>query len=545
MKPNTDNISSLLITANLSEKYLPIQLFYSCMNQTLPEILQDQSTEKMENRLFPVFLKLEELHVLLVGAGNVGLEKLQALLHNAPETKVTVVAEEISPTFDSFVRGKENIVLLNKTYEKEDLRDKQLVMTALNNHVLSDIVRNDAHTENLLVNSADKPELCDFYLGSIASKGNLKIAISTNGKSPTIAKRLKEILNQTLPEEIDQTLENMSKIREQLSGNLPEKIIQLNAITKMLIDGESRAKTTGKSNWLSSLTLGKLIFYGCVLAIAFMVLGYATISNLPYDWLTTIKNYSDQLTGGNFYWMLAAGFLAQLVDGAMGMGYGVLSTTILLQSGISIAAVSSSVHMAEMFSVGAAGLSHYKYRHVNKKLLLRLAIPGALGAICGALFIGYFGAKYGKMLRPFVSFYTMYLGIKIIQKAFKKRNPRKKKIRNVTPVALIGGLLDAFGGGWGPLVTSTLISGGRDPKYTIGTSTLTKFFTSVFSTATFVFILGETHFNVIAGLIVGGLIAAPIAAKLSGKLPLKTMFIAVGTLVVLCSLKVIWGFIFS
>ncbi|PZP40855.1 MAG: ABC transporter permease [Pseudopedobacter saltans] len=228
----------------------------------------------------------------------------------------------------------------------------------------------------------------------------------------------------------------------------------------------------------------------------------------------------------------------------MGMGYGVLSTTILLQSGISLAAVSSSVHMAEMFSVGAAGLSHYKYKHVNKKLLLKLAIPGVIGAVCGALFIGYFGSKYGKMLRPFVSLYTMYLGFKIVQKAFKKRNAHKKKISNVAPVAFIGGLLDAFGGGWGPLVTSTLISGGRDPKYTIGTSTLTKFFTSIFSTATFVFILKETHFNVIAGLIVGGLIAAPIAAKLSGKLPLKGMFIAVGILVIVCSLKVILGFFF-
>lgn len=514
------------------------------MEQTLPEILQTQASEVSENRLFPVFLKLEELRVLLVGAGNVGLEKIQALIANSPNTRITVVAAEISPAFQDYIVGRENVVVCKKAYDKSDLTGKQLVITALNNIELSDIVRKDAHEENLLVNSADKPELCDFYLGSIASKGNLKIAISTNGKSPTVAKRLKEVFNQTLPEEIDQTLENMSKIREKLSGNLPEKIIQLNAITKVLIDGESQAKTTGKTNWLTSLSLGKIIFFGCVLAIVLMVLGYATISHLPANWLTAIKQYSDQLTGHNFYWMLLAGFLAQLVDGAMGMGYGVLSTTILLQSGISIPAVSSSVHMAEMFSVGAAGLSHYKYKHVNKKLLLKLAVPGAIGAICGALFIGYFGAKYGKMFRPFVSIYTMYLGFKIIQKAFKKRRSQKKKISNVTPVAFIGGLLDAFGGGWGPLVTSTLISGGRDPKYTIGTSTLTKFFTSVFSTATFVFILRETHFNVIAGLIVGGLIAAPIAAKLSGKLPLKTMFVAVGILVILCSLKVILGFFF-
>lgn len=515
------------------------------MSQTLPEILQNNSTEKVENRLFPVFLKLEELNVLLIGAGNVGLEKIQAVLRNSPDTKVTVVAENISAAFVDFVKGKDNIVVRNKAYEQDDLEGQQLVITALNNTALSEVVREDAHRKNLLVNSADKPELCDFYLGSIAAKGNLKIAISTNGKSPTVAKRLKEVFNQTLPDEIDQTLENMHKIRDRLAGNLPEKIIQLNAITKVLVDGESKAKTVGKTNWLASLSVGRLVFFIVLFALVFMILGYHIISGLPPEWLTSIDAYYDKLVGHNFYWMLFAGFFAQLVDGAMGMGYGVLSTTILLQSGISIAAVSSSVHMAEMFSVGAAGLSHYKYKHVNKKLLIKLAIPGAIGAVCGALFIGYFGSKYGAMLRPFVSFYTMYLGFKILQKAFKKRNPRKKKIRNVAPVAFIGGLLDAFGGGWGPLVTSTLISGGRDPKYTIGTSTLTKFFTSVFSTMTFVFILKETHFHVIAGLIVGGLIAAPIAAKLAGKLPLKKMFIAVGMLVIICSLKVIWGFFFS
>lgn len=514
------------------------------MDQTLPEILQNQSTEKVENRLFPIFLKLEELKVLLVGAGNVGLEKIQTLLKNSPKTEVTVVAENISDAFYDLAKENENIFLHKKSYEENDLLDKNIVVTAVNDPFLSERIRIEAHQKKLLVNCADKPELCDFYLGSVASKGNLKIAISTNGKSPTVAKRLKEVFNQTLPDEIDQTLENMSKIRDKLSGNLPEKIIQLNAITKILVDGESKAKTIGKTNWLSSLSLGKIVFFGIVLALVFMILGYNLISNLPPEWLATIKTKTDDILGNNFYWMLGAGFLAQLVDGAMGMGYGVLSTTILLQSGISIAAVSSSVHMAEMFSVGAAGLSHYKYKHVNKKLLLKLAVPGAVGAVCGALFIGYFGSKYGKMLRPFVSVYTMYLGIKIIQKAFKKRNAHKKKISNVAPVAFIGGLLDAFGGGWGPLVTSTLISGGRDPKYTIGTSTLTKFFTSIFSTATFVFILKETHFNVIAGLIVGGLIAAPIAAKLSGKLPLKGMFIAVGILVVICSLKVVLGAFF-
>src|SRR5690606_31328723 len=126
------------------------------------------------------------------------------------------------------------------------------------------------------------------------------------------------------------------------------------------------------------------------------------------------------------------------------------------------------------------------YKHVNKKLWVALVIPGAIGAILGALFIGTMGNEFGHILRPVIAFYTFFLGFKIVKKAFKNlRLQRHRKIVNVRPVAFLGGFLDAFGGGWGPLVTSTLISGGRDPLYTIGSSTFTKFFTSIASTATF------------------------------------------------------------
>jgi uncharacterized membrane protein YfcA len=242
--------------------------------------------------------------------------------------------------------------------------------------------------------------------------------------------------------------------------------------------------------------------------------------------------------------MFIVGFVAQFVDGALGMGYGVLSTTFLLSANIpiSIAGISSSVHMAEMFSVGTAGISHYKYKHVNKKLWVALVIPGVIGAILGALFIGALGKSFGHYLRPVVAVYTFYLGFKILKKSFKSlKAQRRRKLVNVRPVALLGGFLDAFGGGWGPLVTSTLISGGRDPLYTIGSSTFTKFFTSIASTATFIIVFNQMHFQLITGLVIGGMLAAPLAAKLSGKIPLKTMFLAVGILVILCSLRVFYN----
>lgn len=187
------------------------------------------------NRLFPVFLKLEQLQVLLVGAGPVGLEKINALLQNSPDTKVRVVAERVAHSFRQFVVDKPAVQLYERFFVEEDLEDIDLVVLATNNPVLNEGVRVLAKKRHLLLNVADKPDLCDFYLGSVVTKGNLKMGISTNGKSPTIAKRLKEFLSDFLPEEIDETLELMYAMREQLSGDFKEKVNVLNAHTRGLV----------------------------------------------------------------------------------------------------------------------------------------------------------------------------------------------------------------------------------------------------------------------------------------------------------------------
>lgn len=187
------------------------------------------------NQLFPIFVKLNQIHILLVGGGKVALEKFQALISNDETLNLTIVAKEITPPFEELLQGYPQVKLYVRPFESNDLIDKQLVIAATNNAELNVQLRSLTIQGNILFNAADKPELCDFYLGSIVKKGDLKIAISTNGKSPTIAKRVKELLNDLLPEEIDETLALMSAYREQLKGDFEFKVKKLNEHTKNIL----------------------------------------------------------------------------------------------------------------------------------------------------------------------------------------------------------------------------------------------------------------------------------------------------------------------
>lgn len=188
------------------------------------------------NNLFPVFLKLEKLRLLIVGGGYAGMEKLQAVLKNSPATSIQLVASTISNEIKEMALLYNNIRLAEKSYDINDLDQADLVIVAVNDVHVSEQIQADAKNKGLLINVADKPGLCDFYLGTVVRKGNLKIAISTNGKSPTIGKRLKEIFSDLIPDEIDKVLDNMQVLRESLSGDFSEKVKRLNAVTKMLVE---------------------------------------------------------------------------------------------------------------------------------------------------------------------------------------------------------------------------------------------------------------------------------------------------------------------
>ncbi len=247
-----------------------------------------------------------------------------------------------------------------------------------------------------------------------------------------------------------------------------------------------------------------------------------------------------------FYWMLLVGFAAEVVAGSMGMGYGVICTTILLILNVPPPVISASIHSAESFTSAAGTISHWQLGNVNKKLVKALAIPAVIGAIIGALLLTYVGERYAKMTKPFIAFYTMYLGIRILQNAFKQNEGnKKKKTTNISALGLVGGFIDSFGGGgWGPLVTGTFIKNGHTPRYVIGSSTFAKCILTVASAITFIFTIGIQHWNIVAGLLIGGIVTAPFSAMLTSKLPTKKMFVAVGIVVIFCSLITIYRAIF-
>lgn len=267
-------------------------------------------------------------------------------------------------------------------------------------------------------------------------------------------------------------------------------------------------------------------------ALALMIVGHLLFTYLTAEKVIAVFNTVDS----SILYYVLGGFIAQMIDGALGMAYGVTATTFLLSVGITPAAASASVHASEVFTSGVSGYMHLKFGNVNSKLFKTLVIPGVIGAILGAYVLSSL-EDYAGYIKPIVSVYTLFLGVIIIRKAIIKRQ-EKRQLKNVGWLALFGGYLDSIGGGgWGPIVSSTLIASGRHPKYTIGSVNLTEFFVSLASSLTFFFVIGLGYLHVIIGLILGGVIAAPIAARLANKLPVKTMMILVGIVIIIVSLR--------
>ncbi len=485
-----------------------------------------QTEKAVGNPLFPVFLKLNELHTVLIGAGNVGLEKLTAILHNSPDASVTVIALSILPEVHVLAAEYKGLNIIQKSFTDNDLDKADLVIAATNDSNLNIFIRQSAHDRKLLINVADKPELCDFYLSSIVQKGDLKIAISTNGKSPTIAKRLKEVLNEGLPDELDNTLQQMSTLRNSLNGDFAYKVKKLNEVTSVLVE----PKAPAKKNFIW------LIWGAIVLSILIAV---AALWFRQPEFKTYV-----QAINPLFYYFLGAGFLFALIDGAIGMSYGVTSTSFSLAMGIPPASASMGVHLSEIMSNGIAGWMHYRMGNINWKLFKMLLIPGIIGAVTGAYLLSSL-EHYSQYTKPFVSLYTLILGFVILSKAFKTGVKKSaEKIKNIRLLGLGGGFIDAVGGGgWGSIVLSTLIAGGRHPRFSLGTVKLSRFFIALMSSITFFTMLNTHHWEAVAGLVIGSAIASPIAAKISNRISAKAIMIAVAVIVILISIRSIGIFL--
>jgi siroheme synthase-like protein len=487
--------------------------------------LQPKKTEG--NQLFPVFLKLDNLHTVLVGGGNVGLEKLTALLQNSPTAAVTVISKTFLPEIHTLAADYAQLNIIQKPFSDTDLDGADIVIAATNDSELNNYIRQSAHDRKLLINVADKPELCDFYLGSIVQKGDLKIGISTNGKSPTIAKRLKEVLNEVLPAELDVSLQQMNEIRNNLSGDFTHKVKELNRVTAVLV-GKQKPPSNKK---LMLFVWGTFVVF---LGVALTVL-----------WLKE-PEFRTYVEGVNplFYYFLGAGFVFALIDGAIGMSYGVTSTTFSLSMGIPPASASMGVHLSEIMSNGIAGWMHYRMGNVNWKLFKLLLIPGIIGAVTGAYLLSSL-EHYSQYTKPVVSLYTFILGLVILFKAINLNRKRTSgKIKNIPLLGLGGGFIDAVGGGgWGSIVLSTLIAGGRHPRFSLGTVKLSRFFIALMSSLTFITMLNGAHWEAVAGLVIGSALASPVAARISNKISAKAIMFSVAVIVILISLRSIMNFI--
>lgn len=492
-------------------------------------IIREVPNERV-NRLFPIFLKPENIRTLVIGAGNTGLEKIRALVNNCPQANVDIVALHVKEEVKELIAGFPTYKLQTKAFEESDLENVQLVISASNNEVLNASLKKQANARGILVNVSDKPEQCDFYLSSIATKGQVKIAISTNGLSPTLAKRMKEIFQDEIPDEVTPLAENLYSLRTRLRGDFSYKVKRLNKLTRSLSENGWEREI----HWKRIATLSIVVF-------SLMLAGHLILSNIPLrELFHYLKGqYKGLNLGPDFHWFALAGFAAQLVDGALGMGYGLTTTTVLLSLGLNPAAISGSVHTAEIFTSGASGYSHYRFGNVNKKLFKALLIPGVIGAILGALLLISIGERYQEIVKPIMAVYTMFLGLRIFYLGVVNKKPQGG-FKHYGWLAGGGAFLDSFGGGgWGPIVTSTLVSKGRSPRYVIGSVSLTEFFITFASALTFFSLIGITHWQVIVALVIGGILAAPLAAKLAGRIPRRTSFFLLGVLIVLWSLKIL------
>jgi uncharacterized membrane protein YfcA len=428
-----------------------------------------------ENSLLPILINASEKQWLIVGGKTLAYEKLSWLLNNTNDASITIVAPMVNEKIRELSIADQRVNLVEKEYDQSDLEGVQLLITTTDNDFLNQRIKDEASLRNILVYIPNDPLTSDF---------SFPISIL-----PSIANG------------------NHKKVNKAAAKNSDQR-------------------------W-------KRIASRSIIVFALMVIGHLIISYLPLPPLSSIWHHVEPYFDFKFLFFVLAGFLAQMVDGVLGMGYGVTSATCLMAFGVNPVAMSAAIHTSEIFTTGVSGYSHYKFGNVNKKLFKHLAIPGIIGAVLGAVLLVILGEKAGKWLLPIIALYAGLLGLRILLKAFQN-NSKNKKIKRIGWLAWAGGFLDSFGGGgWGPIVTSSLIAKGRSPRFTVGSVSLSEFFVTLASAFTFFMTVGVSHWNIVLGLLIGGSTAAPFAAKLTGKLPRKTMMIGVGIMVIIWCVRMI------
>lgn len=332
----------------------------------------------------------------------------------------------------------------------------------------------------------------------------------------------------------------LDELQEKLTGR-----VEWDSITAERLQQLHQRTSQYQREGQADSTRWRRVMTWCLLVFGVMLLGHFIFSYIPLRELWNGTLEFGQALNEDFLWLILAGFCAQLVDGALGMGYGIVSASFLLSLGVNFPAISGSIHTAEMFSSGVSGYSHYRFGNVDRQLFRRLVVPGVIGAIVGAVFLVYFGEKNAQWVKPLLAGYILFLGLKYILLAFRNTH-LLKKVKHIGRLAGAGGFLDSFGGGgWGPLVTTTLLRTSDEPKRIIGSVSLTEFFVTLASAVTFFTLIGISHWQSILGLIIGGVVAAPLAALLAGRLNRRTSFLLIGLLASFWSFRIVyhtfWG----
>ena len=499
-------------------------------------------SEIQPNNMHPLFLNLERIPVLLVGNDDLIFRALKQICRNSIHCKIKIFDENISEEIIQFSSDKSNIILFNRKMGENDLLDFGLLAISTEDHEYEEHLLQVSQNKNILINIIGKPQISDFSLVSVIKKESIKLGISTNDYSPEVQKRINKIIENSIPSDLEQFIQKLKFAYKNPLMNREDELKTLDHITAEYLD-QKQKHPLANSEFENLEKISKAVrrranvYLGIIGVLVLIgVFSYILFEFQLFPDINSFLNRDHHI----FYKMLGVGFIAELVVGSTGMGYGIICTTILLMLNIAPPIISASVHSAETFTSAAGSISHFRLKNVNMKLVKVLAIPAIIGAVIGALSLTYFGEHYAHILKPLISCYTLYLGINILRNAFKnnkKKNSTQKSRRNMSILGFFGGFIDSFtGGGWGPIVTGTLLKDGRTPRYVIGSSTLSKFILTIASAITFVMTIGIQHWNIVLGILIGGIITAPFAAMVTSKLPIKKMFVVIGVLIIALSL---------
>ncbi len=448
----------------------------------------------------------------ITGNGDHTFRIVHQILCQAPESYIILVSTETCESTLQLMAEFPNQVTLKNEYDAYDLLKADYVIFIDDEVISFDQLKRDAKQQKAPLLTVRYSFENGYLFYNVISKKRFDLHILAT----------------------DHQLESSVRFGKIVNGLVPEDSYQMKA-------AETRKNSFFPSSlffpWNYETNRNRKLFFDLTVLFFAIFFGYALSSLITFN--ETAHFIKD--IPSIFYIMLMVGFFAQLVDGAVGLGYGITCSSSMMLFGVQLPSISGSIHPAEMFSSGISGYSHYRFGNVHKKLFWAIMIPGVVGAVSGAQLLIYFGGRFENITYGLVCIYLFIIGIKLIRTALKKKI-EKRRIKNITLLGFMGGFLDAFGGGgWGPVVTSTLLSKGKKSNLVVGTVSLAEFFVTLSASVTFFAGLGLRYGYIVAGLIIGGGIAAPIAAKLAGKIPQRTAIFAVAILVMVSCIRILVG----